>query len=294
MSTSSTNRLKIFYCYARKDQNLREELDHHLSNIKRLYHLEMWFDREINPGENWEDAIDEHLNSADLIFLLISPDFMASDYCYNKEMNRALIRHAKGEAKVIPILLRSVHWAGAPFSHIQLLPTDANPINRWPDRDDAFYNVVLGIEQVIKEFLESSKIRETQNVAISTRVSDTSVLFQLNLAKGGLAIAKEVDSDFIVLAGSQAKRDNTKSLRQTQLSIREQLRREQKLVEDKQNEFLSFMENIPFSSPSAAASIVTGAQANGHILWKVKATGQTYKEWKSQQAQSIDAIFKQI
>ena len=214
---------------------------------------------------------------------------MASDYCYNKEMNRALIRHAKNEAKVIPILLRSVHWAGAPFSHIQLLPTDATPINRWPDRDDAFYDVVIGIEQVIKEFLETSKARATQNVKGSTIVSDNSVLFHLNLAKGGLAVAKEVGSDFIVLAGSQAKRDDTPSLRQTQLKIRERLRREQKLVEDKQNGLLFFTEDIPFSSPSAAASIVTGAQANGHILWKVKATGQTYRTWKSKRTQSIEA-----
>lgn len=293
MPTPLTHKLKIFYCYARKDQNLREELDHHLSNIKRLYHLETWFDRQISPGENWEDAIDEHLNSADLIFLLVSPDFMASDYCYNKEMNWALIRHATGEAKVIPILLRSVHWTGAPFSHIQLLPTDAIPINRWPDHDDAFYDVVLGIERVIKEFIASNKTRDMQITRINIDDLNASILFQLKISKGGLAIAKEVNGDFIVLTGSQAKKDEARSLRQTQLIVRERLRQEHILVEDKQNNFLLFTRDISFSSPSAAASIVTGAQANGHILWKVKTTGQTYREWKSKSI-DIDTILKQV
>jgi hypothetical protein len=111
MATSATNDLKIFYCYAREEQ--------HLSNLKRLYHLKIWFDREILPGENWETIIEENLNTADLVLLLITPAFMAFDYCSNKEMLRALERYAKGEARVIPIHLRPVHWKNAPFSMIQ-------------------------------------------------------------------------------------------------------------------------------------------------------------------------------
>ena len=160
MTTPSIKGLKVFYSYAHKDQEYRQQLENHLSNLKRLYQLRTWFDREIIPGENWEQVLDEHLNTADLIFLLISPDFMASDYCYNKEMQRALERHAKGEAKVIPIYMRPVHWKDAPFSTIQMLPKDALPVTRWPDIDDAFYDTVLGIEQVIKQLLFSRKTKE--------------------------------------------------------------------------------------------------------------------------------------
>lgn len=158
MALSPTEELKVFYSYSHKDQDYRQQLENHLSNLKRLYHLRTWFDREIIPGENWEHVLDEHLNTADLIFLLISPDFMASDYCYNNEMQRALDRHARGEAKVIPIIIRRVHWKDAPFSHIQLLPTDAKPVKSWTDQDEAFYNIALGIEQAIQDLLHSRPI----------------------------------------------------------------------------------------------------------------------------------------
>ncbi len=155
MASFPTDELKIFYSYAHQDEAYRQQLENHLSNLKRLYHLRSWFDREILPGEHWEQVLDEHLNSADLILLLISPDFMASDYCYNKEMQRALDRHARGEAKVLPILVRRVHWQGAPFSHLQMLPTDAKPLKSWTDQDDAFYDIVLGIERAIQDLLNS-------------------------------------------------------------------------------------------------------------------------------------------
>lgn len=173
MPTSQTKELKVFYCYAREDQHLREQLEQHLSNLKRLYHLKTWFDREILPGEDWEAVIEENLNTADLVFLLISPSFMASDYCYNKEMQRALERHTKGEVKVIPIHLRPVHWKNAPFSMIQMLPKDALPVTRWPNSDDAFYDVALGIEQVIEQLLLSRKTKEEWVVEGNT-------LFDLN------------------------------------------------------------------------------------------------------------------
>src|SRR6266852_2490788 len=117
--------IKLFYCYAREDKALRDQFERHLAGLKRHYGLTNWHDREILAGEDWEQAIDKQLNSADIIFLLISPDFMASDYCYGKEMQHALERHEAGTCLVIPILLRPTHWEGAPFGRIQLLPTDA-------------------------------------------------------------------------------------------------------------------------------------------------------------------------
>src|SRR5579863_1633478 len=152
--------INLFYCYAREDKALRDELEKHLSWLKRRYQLKNWHDREILPGEEWEQAIDAHLNSAHIILLLISPDFMASDYCFGREMQHALERHRQGSCRVIPILLRPTYWQGAPFSALQLLPTDARPITRWQDRDEAFQDVVTEISRSIVSLLVSLKTRE--------------------------------------------------------------------------------------------------------------------------------------
>jgi hypothetical protein len=122
MADTAQQEIKLFYCYARADKPLRDELEKHLAWLRRRYQLTTWHDREILPGEDWEQAIDTHLNTAHLILLLFSPDFMASKYCSGKEMQRALERHQEGTCRVVPILLRPTYWEGAPFSHLQLLP----------------------------------------------------------------------------------------------------------------------------------------------------------------------------
>ena len=111
-------------------------------------------------GEEWEQAIDTHPNSAHLILLLISSDFMASDYCYGVEMKRALERHQAGICRVVPILLRPTFWEDAPFSSLQLLPSDARPITRWPDRDEAFQDITTEINRTIKDLLNSLKTKQ--------------------------------------------------------------------------------------------------------------------------------------
>ncbi len=130
MADTSRQEIKLFFCYAQKDKALRDELEIHLAWLKRRFQLTPWHDREILPGEEWERAIDKNLNTAHLILLLISPDFMNSDYCYGKEMQRALERHKAGTCRVVPILIRPTYRKGAPLSTLQMLPTDAKPITR--------------------------------------------------------------------------------------------------------------------------------------------------------------------
>ena len=154
MADTPRQEIKLFYCYARKDKPLRDELEIHLSWLKRRYQLTNWHDREILPGEEWEQAIDESLNTANLILLLISPDFMASDYCFGKEMQRALERHKEGTCRVISIILRPTYWGDAPFSSIQLLPTNAKPITSWLNPDEAFQDVVTEISRTVKDLLK--------------------------------------------------------------------------------------------------------------------------------------------
>src|SRR5437868_5363613 len=102
--------VKIFFCYAHEDEELLNRLKKQLKPLEKKDFIKVWYDREINAGTEWEQEIIEHLNTAHIILLLISPDFMASDYCYSVEMKRAMERHERHEAYVIPIILRRVHW----------------------------------------------------------------------------------------------------------------------------------------------------------------------------------------
>src|SRR5256885_1566093 len=107
-----TRPVRLFYSYAHKDEELRQELEKHLKMLKRHGLITEWHNRDISAGTDWKQEIDVHLNAADIILLLVSVDFIASDYCYSSEMKCALERYANGEARVIPILLRSVDLEG--------------------------------------------------------------------------------------------------------------------------------------------------------------------------------------
>src|SRR6266849_6380920 len=107
--------VKIFFCYAHEDEVLLNKLKEHLRPLQRQGLIDIWYDRDIKAGTEWGQEISKHLNEAQIILLLISPDFMNSDYCYGKEMKRAIERHDREEACVIPVILRPVHWQGAPF-----------------------------------------------------------------------------------------------------------------------------------------------------------------------------------
>lgn len=145
--------IEVFYSYAHKDEKLRKKLEMQLSLLKQQGHITNWHDRKIDAGQEWANKINEHLNTADIILLLVSPDFLASDYCYSTEMKRALERHENGEARVIPIILRPVDWENAPFSGLQALPQDGKPVtNRsWGSQDEALLDVAKGIRKVVEE-----------------------------------------------------------------------------------------------------------------------------------------------
>ena len=129
MSEPAKNPLKLFYCYAHEDKELRDTLDRHLSILKHQNLLDIWYDGKISIGTEWEKEIDTHLRDADIVLLLVSADFLASKYCYGKEMERALQRHEEGTARVIPIILRPVYWKNAPFSKLQSVPRPPEVLN---------------------------------------------------------------------------------------------------------------------------------------------------------------------
>ena len=143
--------VEIFYSYARKDERLKKELEIHLGHLKQEGLITGWYDREIHAGAEWASEIDSHLNSAHIILLLVSSDFVASEYCYGVEMKRALKRHESQDARVIPIILRPTDWEGAPFSKLQVLPKDGQAVTESANRDRAFLDIARGIRRVVDE-----------------------------------------------------------------------------------------------------------------------------------------------
>jgi tetratricopeptide (TPR) repeat protein len=156
--------VKIFFCYAHEDEALLNQLKRHLIPLQRQGLIDVWYDRDINAGTEWEQEIKEHLNTAQIILLLVSPDFMASDYCYGVEMRRALERHEQKEARVIPVILRPVYWQIPTLHKLQALPSDAKPVvsSSWHYQDEAFFNVTEGIRVVVDEEQRRCKAEEEQ------------------------------------------------------------------------------------------------------------------------------------
>ncbi len=150
MAKASTP-VEIFCCYAHADESWLRKLETHLSLLKQQGLISLWHDRRIAPGVDWAQAIDTHLETASVILLLVSANFLASDYCYGIEMKRALERDAANEARVVPILVRPVDWTDAPFAHLQALPTDAKPIELWRNKERALVDVAVGIRRAIED-----------------------------------------------------------------------------------------------------------------------------------------------
>ena len=147
--------IEVFFSYSHRDEGLRDQLANHLNLLQRRGVITAWHDRNIGAGKEWEGEINTHLHSAHVILLLISSDFLASDYCYGVELDRAMERHEAGEARVIPVILRAVEWKDAQFGRLQALPTDARPISSWPNLDEAFANVARGIRVAIEELTQN-------------------------------------------------------------------------------------------------------------------------------------------
>lgn len=141
--------LELFYSYAHEDRDLRNKLDRFLVMLKHQGLIKNWHDAEIEAGAEWDAEIKEHLNSAQIILLLVSNDFLASDYIYNVELKRAMERHSAGEARVIPVILRPCDWETSQFSRLKALPTDAKPVTTWDNWDEAFTDIVKGIRGAV-------------------------------------------------------------------------------------------------------------------------------------------------
>ncbi len=149
--TTTGPAITVFISYAHEDETLLQQLHTHLSSLTRQGLIATWYDRQLVAGTDWAGEIDAHLEQASIILLLVSADFIASRYCYEVEMKRALERHKAGQARVIPIALRPADWKGMPFASLHALPTDARAITTWTNQDAAFVDVAAGIRRAIED-----------------------------------------------------------------------------------------------------------------------------------------------
>ena len=157
--------LKVFISYSHKDKNLKEKLERHLAALKSLGEVALWHDQEVEAGTEWEPQIKAALEEADILLLLVSSDFISSEYINNIELKAALKRHYAGTARVIPILLRPVHWEGTDISRLERLPKNKKAITDWgkEDEDNAFVDVAQGLSKVVAS-LRAEKYKLNTNV----------------------------------------------------------------------------------------------------------------------------------
>ncbi len=203
----SKDKIKVFISYSHKDESHRDELEKQLKVLERSDLISAWDDRDIDAGEEWRTKIDANLESAQIILLLISANFMASDYCHDIEMQRAMQKHDSGEARVIPILLSHVDWKDSPFAKIQMLPSNSRPITseKWVNTDAAFYDVEQGIKRVIEK-IRSGRLKigsEPFSVIVDQMERDgfSTITEALNNATPGAKIlvrAGVYDEDIII------------------------------------------------------------------------------------------------
>lgn len=156
----SSDAVTVFFSFSHKDEVLRDELAKHLEILKWSGEINAWHDRQILPGDKWDREIKDNLNAAQVILLLISSDFIASSYCRDIEIKRAIERHEAEEACVIPVILRRCMWSSAPFGRLQALPKNASPVtdtNIWPTLDDAFTNIAEGIKKAADDVRQKLK-----------------------------------------------------------------------------------------------------------------------------------------
>ena len=196
--------IKLFYSYAHEDEKFREELEKHLSILKRNGMISEWHDRQLKAGIEWESEINRNIEDADIILLLASSDFLSSDYCYNIEIQKAFEQFASGKSRIIPIILRPCRWELSPFSKLQVLPKDAVPIVLWQNQDEAWLNIVKCI-QITCEEIKNKKLDEiskndsklNRNIEVKSVDLKADLDFLKNEEKKILAYKKEIYDDLI-------------------------------------------------------------------------------------------------
>lgn len=169
--------IRVFLSYSHVDENYRNELQKHLMSLQHQGIIETWHDRRIGAGDEWANCINDELQRADIILLLVSSDFIASRYCYDLEMTQALAHHERGEAIVVPVILRPCHWTGLPFGKLQAATKNGKEVEKYPSFDDAFLEITQNIETIAKRLTAKSN-KSTATPSTTSSLPGNNGIFQ--------------------------------------------------------------------------------------------------------------------
>jgi len=183
----------LFLSYSHRDKGLRERLETHLASLKRQGIIDIWHDKRILAGDDFAREIDKHIETDDIILLLVSSYFLASDYCYEKEMMRAMERHEAGDAIVIPVILRACDWRETPFGKLQAIPSDGRPVAKFPDRDQGLLEVARAV-RVAAERLTS---KGTKHPSVGVRKELATIGETLSKRIQSLQISSQIRTDIM-------------------------------------------------------------------------------------------------
>ena len=181
----------VFFSYSHKDEALRDQLEAHLSLLRNQGLIDVWYDRRIIAGDALDNTIFRELETADIILLLISSDFLNSTYCFAREMNRAMERHNAGTARVIPVILRHCDWQSAPFGGLMAAPRDAKPVVSWPDQDEALADVAKQVRRAVESLSSATRGSSPAPVSHVTPVQTAAPLNAALPRSSNLRIKKE-------------------------------------------------------------------------------------------------------
>lgn len=185
----------VFFSYSHRDEDLRNELEIHLSALKRQGVIKTWHDRRIGAGKGLDKEIDSNLEGSDIILLLVSPYFIASDYCYDVEMKRAMQRHVAGQVRVIPVILHPCDWQQTPFGKLRATPTDGKPVSKFPNQHDAFLAVTKDIRAAAEE-INKQRIGELRIEPTKINEASTSKTIKANMKETARSSNLRVKRDF--------------------------------------------------------------------------------------------------
>lgn len=164
---------KVFISYAHKDEEFKNSLIEHMSSLKRSGLIEEWNDRKIEAGKNWKNEISDNLQSATIILFLISASFLDSDYSIEIEAKTALEMHSEGRALLIPIVIRPIYWEHSEFYKLQALPKDAKAVATWENEDEAWLDVIQGLNKSITNFKPVTIMNKIINSDIDNEIGPT-------------------------------------------------------------------------------------------------------------------------
>ncbi|MCU0565643.1 MAG: SUMF1/EgtB/PvdO family nonheme iron enzyme [Oculatellaceae cyanobacterium Prado106] len=234
--------IKVFISYSRKDQDLRDKLETYLSPLVRLGKITIWHDRKIPGGAEWKEEIDHHIQTAEIILLLISTNFTHSKFCYETELPIAMARHDAEDAKVLPILLSSVpFWQELPFAKLQIYPSNSKPISEWDREAHAFGDIVLGIGAIVNDLFAARQQHQQElnnwlaQIPLPLSADDQPELARRQkLAKINDTEVSEKISEILALRQEQVRLEEQKRQEQERQRQAEQSRKEQKRLRAEQ------------------------------------------------------------